>query len=197
MKMNPSQRLRHRLNQQQSQLTQARSLDQVAAALKAALGRVARVMIQPDTEVVIVHGEFDPETNRVCIILQGPAEFDAALNARQLIWQVWQAVQHEQQHQVQYMQRPDAHRPRQLSWSTDHIEGAAQRQQRSYLSDLDEVDAFGQDIALEVTEFLQGDVRRFSETDTWIRYAHAFAGTQWTRIRQRLLRRAWHHFQQQ
>ena len=112
-----------------------------------------------------------------------------------------QVIQHESIHQSQWSFRPEFKDPVTVDFR-DNGMGMSKKEERIYLSDMDEIDAYGHDIALEMKHYYPRTdplkiLRypfRYNKLTSFFIYNKAFKGVNCIDIKKRLIRRAyrWH-----
>jgi hypothetical protein len=111
-------------------------------------------------------------------------------------FQVSQAVQHETIHKLQWQHRDVYFESEQVDFR--NMEPKIDNEERCYLADIDEIDAYGHDIAMEIKHYYPNEnpinvLNRISRTrkiPSYMYYARTFKGCEWTEIRKKLIRRA-------
>ena len=109
-----------------------------------------------------------------------------------------QVIQHESIHQTQWSFRPEHKDPVTVDFR-DNGTGMSKKEERLYLSDVDEIDAYGHDIALEIKHhYPKTDPLkilrypyRYKKLTSFFIYNRAFKGIDWNNIKKRLIRRAY------
>ena len=109
-----------------------------------------------------------------------------------------QVIQHESIHQSQWSFRPEFKDPVTVDFR-DNGMGMSKKEERIYLSDMDEIDAYGHDIALEMNHYYPRTdplkiLRypfRYNKLTSFFIYNKAFKGVNWIDIKKRLIRRAY------
>ena len=109
-----------------------------------------------------------------------------------------QVVQHESLHQCQWSYRPEEKEPCHVDFR-DNGMGQSKEEERKYLADIDEIDAYGHDIALEIKYFYPKSdpikvlryPSRYKKLTSFFIYKKAFKGVDWNDIKKRLIRRAY------
>ena len=109
-----------------------------------------------------------------------------------------QVIQHESIHQSQWSFRPEFKDPVTVDFR-DNGMGMSKKEERIYLSDMDEIDAYGHDIALEMKHYYPRTdplkiLRypfRYNKLTSFFIYNKAFKGVNWIDIKKRLIRRAY------
>jgi hypothetical protein len=111
---------------------------------------------------------------------------------------LFQTLCHEFIHKYQYKhRRPDA-----VVWLETLDDGAEMDENQAYLAELDEIDAYAHDIALELMFYHPLDAMeemRYMRSDrisSWWLYQEAFFGTNWRKIHNRLLKKVYQHLSQ-
>ena len=108
-----------------------------------------------------------------------------------------QVVQHESLHQCQWSYRPEEKEPCHVDFR-DNGMGQSIEEERIYLSCIDEIEAYGHDIALEIKHYYPKTdplkvlryVDRYKRITSFFIYKKAFKGIRWDNIKKRLLRKA-------
>ena len=109
-----------------------------------------------------------------------------------------QVIQHESIHQCQWSTRPEYKEPITVDFR-DNGMGMSKEEERTYLADMDEIDAYGHDIALEIKYFYPKSdpfkvlryPSRYKKLTSFFIYKKAFKGVDWNNIKKRLIRRAY------
>lgn len=108
---------------------------------------------------------------------------------------LFQTLCHELIHKYQYKHRT----ANAAVWLLTLDDGAEMDEQQSYLAELDEIDAYAHDIALELAFYhpdtCWDELRSMSseKISSWSLYTEAFEGTSWTEIHNRLLKKVYQH----
>ena len=105
---------------------------------------------------------------------------------------VSQAIQHETIHQYQWQNRDAGDEPVKLDFR--NLVGASE-EDREYLSDPDEIDAYGHDIAMEIKFYypkknpyqILANLDRTKKISSYLYYKNTFKGCDWSNIRKKLL----------
>ena len=103
-----------------------------------------------------------------------------------------QAIQHETIHQDQWQNRPDG--IHQMDSFDFKEKNASKREHMKYLSDEDEIDAYGHDIAMEIKYFyptrnpysVLKDINRTRKLYSYNYYKKTFRGVSWNNIKKKL-----------
>ena len=109
-----------------------------------------------------------------------------------------QVIQHESIHQSQWSFRPEFKEPVTVDFR-DNGMGMSKKEERIYLSEMDEIDAYGHDIALEMKHYypktnplkILRHPLRYKKLTSFFIYNKAFKGINWNDIKKRLIRRAY------
>jgi hypothetical protein len=109
-----------------------------------------------------------------------------------------QVIQHESIHQTQWSFRPEFKDPVTVDFR-DNGMGMSKKEERIYLSDMDEIDAYGHDIALEIKHYYPRTdplkilryPLRYNKLTSFFIYNRAFKGVDWRDIKKRLIRKAY------
>lgn len=151
-------------------------------------------------EDLSVSGLYDMEEDIKYIILNFPKEKRhynlTSENWRDFKFAVSQVCQHETIHQLQWQNRESDGQPCTLDFR--NLTGSIS-EEKEYLSDIDEIDAYGHDIAMEIKysypnkdpyEILKTiDSRR--KVWSYIYYKKTFKGDDWSNIKNRLLKKTY------
>ena len=109
-----------------------------------------------------------------------------------------QVLQHESLHQCQWSHRPEEKEPCHVDFR-DNGMGQSKEEERLYLSCVDEIEAYGHDIALEIKYFYPRTdpykilryMGRYKRLTSFFIYKKAFKGIDWNDIKKRLLRKTY------
>lgn len=109
-----------------------------------------------------------------------------------------QVIQHESLHQCQWSYRPEEKEPVHVDFRDLGV-GSSLKEERKYLSNVDEIEAYGHDIALEIKHYYPRTdplkvlryVDRYKRLTSFFIYKKAFKGIEWDNIKKRLLRKAY------
>ena len=109
-----------------------------------------------------------------------------------------QVIQHESIHQTQWSFRPEFKDPVTVDFR-DNGMGMSKKEERIYLSDMDEIDAYGHDIALEIKHYYPRTdplkilryPTRYNKLTSFFIYNRAFKGVNWRDIKKTLIRKAY------
>ena len=109
-----------------------------------------------------------------------------------------QVIQHESIHQTQWSFRSEFKEPVTVDFRDNGI-GMSKEEERRYLSDMDEIDAYGHDISLEMKHYYPKTdplkiLRypfRYKKLTSFFIYNKAFKGVDWNDIKKRLIRKAY------
>lgn len=149
-----------------------------------------------DEEEFTVSGLYDMTTNKKYVILNFSDTSDKiTLNSfsfNQFKFFVSQTIQHETIHQDQWQYRDGTEDPVKLDFR--HVVGSLS-EEREYLSDIDEIDAYGHDIAMEIKYFYPKDdpfnvlknINKKRKIPSYGYYKHTFKNTSWSKVKKRLL----------
>jgi hypothetical protein len=111
---------------------------------------------------------------------------------------LFQTLNHEWLHRQQYKHRGDDS----VVWIIELDDFAEMDEQQSYLAELDEIDAYAHDIALELAFYhpdtCMDELRTMQspKISSWSLYTEAFEGTSWCEIHNRLLKKVYKHLSQ-
>lgn len=111
---------------------------------------------------------------------------------------LFQTLCHELVHKYQYKHRE----PESVVWIIELDDFAEMDEQQSYLAELDEIDAYAHDIALELAFYhpdtCMEELRTMQspKISSWSLYTEAFEGTSWREIHNRLLKKVYKHLTQ-
>jgi hypothetical protein len=110
---------------------------------------------------------------------------------------LYQTLSHELIHKYQYKGR-DNH----PCWIIDLDDRVEMDEQQAYLAELDEIDAYAHDIALELAFYhpdtCMDELRTMQspKITSWTLYTESFEGTSWREIHNRLLKKVYKHLSQ-
>lgn len=143
-----------------------------------------------------VSGLFDMTTNKKYIILN-VSQYTNHLNLTNYSFNdfkffISQVIQHETIHQDQWQYREGTEEPVKLDFR--NFSGTLD-EERDYLSDIDEIDAYGHDIAMEIKYFYPKEdpynvlknINKKRKIPSYTYYKHTFKNTTWTKVKNRLL----------
>lgn len=105
---------------------------------------------------------------------------------------VSQVIQHETIHQDQWQHREGTEDPIRLDFR--NVIGSLV-EERSYLSDIDEIDAYAHDIAMEIAHYYPKEnpfvvlknINKKRKLPSYNYYKHTFKNTNWAKVKNRLL----------
>lgn len=151
-----------------------------------------------DKDDFSVSGLYDMTTNKRYVILNVSDKcFDFRLKKDR--WEefkffVSQVVQHETLHQMQWQYRDECNENVQLDFR--NMIGTKE-EERVYLSDLDEIDAYGHDIAMEIKFFypdkcpyeILKTLNKRRKVWSYSYYKKSFKGCEWSGVKNRLLKK--------
>jgi hypothetical protein len=84
-------------------------------------------------------------------------------------------------------------------WIIELDDRAEMDEQQAYLAEVDEIDTYAHDIALELVFYHRNDCfevlrdMQSEKVSSWLLYQSAFNGTEWSDIRNRLLKKVFQH----
>ena len=149
-----------------------------------------------DSNEFTVSGLFDMTTNKKYVILN-VAEVDDELNLNEDTYEqfkflVSQTIQHESIHQLQWQYREEIDDPVKLDFR--NFAGTLD-EEREYLSDIDEIDAYAHDIAMEIRFFYPKEnpfkvlkrINRAKKIPSFLYYKNIFYKCEWHKIKKQLL----------
>lgn len=151
-----------------------------------------------DKDDFSISGLFDMSTNKRYIILNVSADcFDFRLkkeNWEDFKFSLSQVIQHETLHQLQWFHREPCNENMHLDFR--NMIGAKE-EEREYLSDLDEIDAYGHDIAMEIKYFyprkdpyeVLKNISKCRKLWSYTYYKKTFKGCEWSEVKNRLLKK--------
>ena len=110
---------------------------------------------------------------------------------------VSQVIQHETIHQVQWLHRDPCDEKVQLDFR--NFNGGSREEEKLYLSELDEIDAYGHDIAMEIKFFypnrdpieVLSNINKCRKLWSYSYYKKTFRGDDWQQIRHKLLKKTY------
>jgi len=168
-----------------------------------------RVKIQLDPEFQVedfaCSGSFDSERTKkpIEIVLHFCPHLDdfyfSAKNRKNFDFMVSQVVQHELIHQYQYSRRPDDAKEQSLYYDVK-AGRRGNKEHMDYLAELDEIDCYAHDIALEIRHYyprtdafkVLGDINRRRKIWSWRYYRDTFRHSpDWSDVRNRLLKKVY------
>lgn len=148
-----------------------------------------------------VSGLYDMEKNTKYIILNFPKN-NKTIRFNDTTWKdfkfaVSQVCQHEAIHELQWQHRNGVKRERTPLIFRNH--SCTLEEEQNYLLDVDEVDAYAHDIAMEIKFFyptknpysVLRKVGRHKKIWSYHFYRKTFKGTDWSPVRNRLLKKAY------
>lgn len=143
-----------------------------------------------------VAGLYDMTTDKKYIILN-LSEFTDYLYLDKTTFPLFkffisQAIQHETIHQLQWQHRDEINDPVKLDFR--NFAGTLD-EEREYLSDIDEIDAYAHDIAMELKEFYPNKnpyeqlkkINRLKKLPSYSYYTSTFKNCNWQKVKNRLL----------
>jgi hypothetical protein len=148
-----------------------------------------------------ISGVFEPEDHHTPIKIEvHVSKFSDKLYlsdklVRHMVYAIFQSLSHELIHQYQYRFRDD--RAPIMAYMLGGGEPMNERQ--AYLAEIDEIDAYAHDIAIELFHFFPGNYMdhlrngRYTKSLAWAMYVEAFHGTDWKDIRNRLYKKVYEH----
>lgn len=149
-----------------------------------------------DPDEFTISGLYDMTTNKRYIILN-VSDYTKNLNLTNYAFKdfkffVSQVIQHETIHQDQWQFRDGTEDPVKLDFR--NFTGTLQ-EEREYLSDIDEVDAYGHDIAMEIKYYYPNEnpysvlksINKKRKIPSYSYYKHTFKNTSWSKVKKRLL----------
>lgn len=161
------------------------------------------VIVKADVpkNALAIGGYFEPHRIRqpITIELFLSERFDKIrLNKRDLpdtLFVLFQTICHELIHKYQYQHRD----PNMVIWYCELDDHADMTEEQVYLAEMDEIDAYAHDIALELMRFYPKtymDEMHWPNpavVTSWGMYKAAFEGTEWSDIRKQLLKKVYQH----
>lgn len=114
---------------------------------------------------------------------------------RETLFAIFQSLSHESIHKFQYRNRSNTP----AIWFLTLDDEQPMTEHQTYLAEIDEIDAYGHDIAIELVHRYPKsymDQLRNAHMMTpisWLMYLDAFKGTEWTDIKHRLLKKTFLH----
>lgn len=168
-----------------------------------------RVRVHQDPEILsedfACSGSFDSEKDHrpIEIVLHFTPYLDDFQFTRQtrrnFNFMVSQVLQHELIHQYQYSRRPVAAREQALYYDIKAGK-RGNKEHMDYLAELDEIDCYAHDIALEIRHYyprtnpykVLGSINRRYKVWSWRYYRDTFRHSQdWSEVRDRLLKKVY------
>lgn len=112
-------------------------------------------------------------------------------------FQTSQALQHETIHKYQWQHRDVNFESEKVDFRNMDIK--FDNEERSYLADVDEIDAYGHDIAMEIKYYYPNEnpysvLNRIAKTrkiPSYSYYKRTFKGCEWEKVRKKLIRRTY------
>lgn len=155
-----------------------------------------------DTSVYVFGGEYDTETNEISLNLWVYNSDDDYISINEDDWNTFkfnltQTLVHEMIHQYQNIRRENS------TWIKHYLiepKGPMHKlSERVYLSDVDEVDAYSHDLAMEIKFYYPNEsvnsvlnkIRNKKMLSTYKLYNNAFRTTDWFNIRKVLLKKTY------
>lgn len=114
---------------------------------------------------------------------------------RETCFAIFQSLSHESIHKFQYQKRNN----NPAVWFMMLDDGQPMSERQTYLAEIDEIDAYAHDIAIELlhrypkTYMDQLRNAHMMTPITWLMYLDAFKGTEWSDIKNRLLKKTYQH----
>lgn len=149
-----------------------------------------------DSDEFTVSGLYDMTTDKKYIILnvsesQDSLEIDS-YSFKMFKFLVSQCIQHETIHQLQWQHRDCVEDPVKLDFRNKI---GSINEERVYLSDIDEIDAYAHDIAMEIKFYYPKDdpyqilkkINRVKKIPSYSYYRHTFKDCGWNKIKAMLL----------
>jgi len=143
--------------------------------------------------------EIDRKRQPICVELFVSKKSDSLRITKKWVantmFVLYQTLSHELIHKQQYRHR----KPDSVVWLIPLGDGAEMDEQQAYLAELDEIDAYAHDIALELVFYHPDDhmevlrTMRSPKISSWLLYLTTFEGTEWTEIHHRLLKKVFEH----
>lgn len=174
------------------------------ATLKPFSARTRLVLVNQPLHEVAIGGEFDTERVRQPIsidLMLSNKGSNLKVNRNNLdgiMYLLFQVLCHELVHKYQYQRRVEDH----LTYHIMLDDKAEMNEDQEYLAEMDELDAYGHDLALELVRLNPVDpfyeLANLSNVTcvTWDSYTEAFEGTEWSDIRKQLLKKTYRHLSQ-
>lgn len=148
-----------------------------------------------------VSGIYDMSRNQKYIIINFPKKYQNIFfnesRWKDFRFAVSQVCQHELIHEHQWMHRE------QLDWDRMPLEfrceDISKAEERDYLNDADEIEAYAHDIAMEIKYFYPSkdpykvlqNVHRYKKIWSYRYYSKTFRGTEWSGIHNKLLKKTY------
>ena len=106
-----------------------------------------------------------------------------------------QVIQHESIHQCQWSYKPEEKEPVHVDFRDCGV-GTSIKEEQLYLSNVDEIEAYGHDLALEITHFYPNSnplhvlryLNRYKKLSSFFIYKRAFKNIEWQKIKTKLLK---------
>lgn len=149
-----------------------------------------------DVDEFMVSGLYDMAYNKKYIILNFSLYSDY-INLTHYSFETFkffvsQVIQHETIHQDQWQYRDGTEDPVKLDFRNTT---GTLREEREYLSDIDEIDAYAHDIAMEILFYYPKEnpynilktINRRRKIPSYLYYKDTFKNTSWTKVKNRLL----------
>jgi hypothetical protein len=114
---------------------------------------------------------------------------------RETMFAIFQSLSHESIHKSQYRNRDN----NPAIWFLTLDDEQPMTEKQTYLAEIDEIDAYGHDIAIElVHRYPKSYMDQLRNTHmmtpiSWQMYLEAFEGTEWSDIKNRLLKKTYLH----
>lgn len=148
-----------------------------------------------------VSGLYDIVKDKKYIILNFPKSC-TLFDVTEQNWQIFkfaisQVCQHETIHQLQWRRRgPDSDRKPPVEFCSEDMKDM---ESKEYLSDVDEIDAYAHDIAMEIKYFypnknpeqILSNINRYKKLWSYSYYRHTFQNSEWSNIQNRLLKKTY------
>jgi len=203
--------LAHKINKRVAQLHHALSTRSVIGhdelrkvfyeAVKPLGVRVVLIRDDLPKNAFAIGGFYEPWRKRqpICIELFVSKKTDSHRISKKWLsntmFTLYQTLSHELLHKQQYSHR----RPDSVVWLIPLAGGVEMDEQQAYLAEIDEIDAYAHDIALELVFYHPDDCFEVLRTmqshkiSSWQLYVDAFDGTDWSEIHNRLLKKVFEH----
>lgn len=164
----------------------------------------ARVMMYGEAitnDDIGISGVFEPANKRWPITIEVHVSkyrdkvYLTQKNIKHMVYAIFQSLSHELIHQYQYRYREDDAPI--LVYSLGDM--APMNPLQAYLAEIDEIDAYAHDIAVDLFHHYPHDYMdhlrngRYMNSLAWKMYQDAFEGTDWKDIHNRLLKKTYQH----
>jgi hypothetical protein len=180
--------------------------DLIYKALKPLGIKVELTEVDIGVDILTVGGYFEPERVRQPMTVEVHTSKDAKtlmlddLDMDAVYFILFQTICHEMIHKYQYQHRDGED----VVWYYEMDDRSLElSEHQMYFAEVDEIDTYGHDIALELCYYYPEtafDVMKniteedeFKEITSWHIYTEAFAGQGWSDIRKRLLKKSYLH----